>query len=70
MRDGFERLDRGEIDEFELDNLIYRYKRAAKDLWVFCNTAREEQVDGAISAMEQRGDRRDWWDDAAPRRRS
>ena len=67
VRNGFERRDRGEIDEFELDDLIYQYKRAAKDLWVFCNIAREEQVDHAISAMEERGDRRDWWHDAAPR---
>lgn len=48
---------------------MYHYARAAKDLWVFCNTARVEQVDHAISAMEERGDRRDWWHDAAPRTR-
>lgn len=69
VREGFERLDRGQIDEFELDDLMYHYARAAKDLWVFCNTARVEQVDHAISAMEERGDRRDWWHDAAPRTR-
>lgn len=56
VRDGFERLDGGEIDEFELDDLIHHYKRAAKGLWVFCNTARVEQVDHAISAMEERGE--------------
>ena len=28
--------DRGEIDEFDLDDLIHRYKRAAADLWKFC----------------------------------
>ena len=70
VRNGFERLDRGEVDEFALDDLIYRYKRAARDLWVFCNTGREEHVDYAISAMQERGDRRDWWNDALPPPRS
>jgi hypothetical protein len=32
-RDGFARLDAGEIDAFELDELIHRYKRAARELW-------------------------------------
>ena len=32
VRDGFTQLDSGEIDEFALDDLIYRYKRAATDL--------------------------------------
>jgi hypothetical protein len=36
VRDGFAQLDAGEIDEFELDDLIHRYKRAATELWKFC----------------------------------
>ncbi|MDQ4096863.1 MAG: hypothetical protein M3144_03200, partial [Actinomycetota bacterium] len=36
VRDGFAQLDAGEIDEFDLDDLIHRYKRAATDLWKFC----------------------------------
>jgi hypothetical protein len=38
VRDGFAQLDRGEIDEFDLDDLIHRYKRAAGDLWKFCGS--------------------------------
>ena len=30
VRDGFRRLDAGEIDAFELDELIHRYKRSAR----------------------------------------
>jgi hypothetical protein len=36
VRDGFTRMDAGEIDAFELDELIHRYKRSAQKLWSFC----------------------------------
>lgn len=36
VRDGFRRLDAGEIDAFELDELIHQYKRSARELWKFC----------------------------------
>src|SRR5271166_7172993 len=36
VRGGFTRLDCGEIDAFELDELIHRYKRSARELWKFC----------------------------------
>jgi hypothetical protein len=37
VRVGFARLDAGEIDVFELDELIHHYKQAARELWKFCN---------------------------------
>ena len=36
VREGFAQLDSGEIDEFDVDDLIQRSKRAAVDLWKFC----------------------------------
>ena len=39
VRDGFRRLDAGEIDAFELDDLIHRYKRSARELWKFCGSS-------------------------------
>lgn len=36
VRDGLTRLDRDEIDVFELDELIHHYKRSARELWRFC----------------------------------
>jgi hypothetical protein len=36
VRDGFERYDSGELDAFELDELIHRYRKAARELWKFC----------------------------------
>ena len=39
VRDGFTELDRGEIDEFDLDDFVHRYERAAADLWKFCGSS-------------------------------
>jgi hypothetical protein len=39
VREGFVRLDAGEIDVFELDELIHRYKRSAAELWKFCGSS-------------------------------
>src|SRR5919109_2581060 len=36
VREGFERYDAGEIDAFELDELIHHFKRATQKLWSFC----------------------------------
>lgn len=67
VRLGFARLDAGEIDEFELDDLIYRYKRAAKQLWMFCGSsgAQSRQAAAALAYMRERGDERDWWGESA-----
>ncbi len=39
VRTGFDQLDAGTIDEFELDDLIHHYKRAANELWKFCGSS-------------------------------
>ncbi len=39
VRAGFVRLDAGEIDEFDLDDLIHHYKRSATELWKFCGSS-------------------------------
>jgi hypothetical protein len=39
VRDGFDELDAGELDPFELDELIHRYKRSAQKLWSFCGSS-------------------------------
>lgn len=72
VRRGFEQLDDGVIDEFELDELIHRYKKAASKLWAFCGAGGGRQVDAAhaITYMRERGQEPpDWWNDAAPPRR-
>jgi hypothetical protein len=55
----------GELDAFEVDELIFQYSRAAKELWKFCNLGNIE-----ISARVVRDDPPgDWWELGARRRR-
>lgn len=63
--DGVDRFRAGELDAFEVDQVIFQYSRAAKELWRFCNLADVEFTAGLI------GDRApaDWWDRGAPKRR-
>ena len=44
VRDGFNRLDTGEIDAFELAELIHRYKRSARELWKFCGQTGSDRM--------------------------
>jgi len=37
IRAGFAQLDASQIDAFELDEPIHRYKRSARELWKFCS---------------------------------
>jgi len=72
VRDGFARLDAGEIDEFELDDLIHRYKKAAAKLWSFCGSSggQWQQAANTLTYLRDRDEPPpDWWDQvAAPRR--
>ena len=71
VRHGFRLLDAGEIDEFELDELIHRYKRAAARLWSFCGSSGGQwlRAANALRHLRSTGEPdRDWWENAAPRR--
>jgi hypothetical protein len=70
VRQGFVQLDAGEIDEFEIDDLIHRYKRAARQLWSFCGSSGGQwlQAAAALTYMRDRGDGRDWWAESDHRR--
>ena len=67
VRDGFARLDAGEIDEFELDDLIHHYKRSATELWKFCGSSggHWQQAAGALRYVREQGDEPDWWESGA-----
>jgi hypothetical protein len=69
VRDGFARLDAGEIDAFELDELIHRYKRSAHELWTFCTLSRPARAARAIEDARERDEEVDWWAAGEPRRR-
>lgn len=70
IRDGFTKLDAGEIDEFTLDELIHRYKRAAADLWSFCGSTGGQWLQAAstLTYLREQGEEPDWWARSAPRR--
>jgi hypothetical protein len=71
IRQGFARLDAGEIDVFELDELIHHYKQSARELWKFCNLTGGTPV-RALHALEFRrehGEEPDWWAAGEHRRR-
>ena len=60
-----ERFQAGEIDAFEVDEVIWQYSRAAKELWKFCNLGQVE-IAARIVGDEPRVD---WWGLAVRRRR-
>lgn len=55
----------GELDAFDVDQVLFQYSRAAKELWKFCNlghvevTARHVHDEPPI----------DWWERGAPKPR-
>jgi hypothetical protein len=60
-----DRFRAGQLDAFEVDQVVFQYSRAAKELWKFCNAPDVEFTASLI------GDRPpvDWWERGAPRRR-
>ena len=71
VHDGFARLDAREIDPFELDDLIHRYKRSARELWKFCGQggAGWEHAASMLAWLREDGDEPDWWQAGEPRHR-
>ena len=72
VREGFARLDAGEIDAFELDEPIHRYKRSARELWKLCGQSGSGWLTAArtLEHLRARGEaRRPPTNPAAPRRR-
>ena len=65
LRDGVRRYEEGELNAFELDDVVRQYTGAARELWKFCgdlsgsgaaSTAR------ALRAMPADAERIDWWE--------
>jgi hypothetical protein len=70
VREGFVRFEAGEIDAFELDDLIHHYKGSARELWKFCGSSGSEweRAAGALAYWREQGDEPDWWQAGASRR--
>src|SRR5215217_1603441 len=67
-RKGLERYDAGEIDAFELDELIHHYKRATQKLWSFCTGggAHVYSTERTLALLRERGELPDWWEQTTP----
>lgn len=55
----------GELDAFDVDHVLFRYSRAVKELWKFCNLGSVEIVAHIIHDDPPT----DWWERGAPRLR-
>lgn len=72
VREGFELYASGELDAFELDELIHRYKKATRELWKFCGdiTGRSAHfIARTLEEMQERKETIDWWERGNPERR-
>jgi hypothetical protein len=71
VREALARYDIGEIDAFDLDELIHQYKRAMQGLWKFCVGGGSHVLFAArtLTFWEAEGEQPDWWQAGAPRRR-
>jgi hypothetical protein len=71
VREGLARFDTGEIDAFELDDLIHRYTRATQKLWSFCSGGGSHIYSTAkmLDWQREEGELPNWWDLAAPQPR-
>lgn len=69
--DAVDRFRAGELDAFELDEVIFQYSRAAKELWKFCNGPGIESAAALIRGEfgEDFEVPQDWWERGARRRR-
>src|SRR5215210_2401061 len=70
VRKGLERYDAGEIDAFELDELIHHYKRATQKLWSFCTGGGAHVYSTArtLELLREQGELPDWCEQTTPRR--
>lgn len=71
LHEGFRRYEADEINAFELDDLIHRYKRAARELWKFCGDLTGSRVRSTARTLEELGaevDSVDWWQRGNPSR--
>ena len=63
--EAIDRYRAGDLDAFDVDQVLFQYSRAAKELWKYCNYLQVE----IAAAMIREQPPHDWWERGAPRRR-
>ena len=65
VSDAIDRYRAGELDAYEVDEIIHQYHKATIELWKFCFRGGSGSYAGfvasALEAMAARGERHDWW---------
>jgi hypothetical protein len=71
VRESVRRFDVGELDAFEVDDVIHRYTKAARELWKFCAVTPSHASERlyALEMWAKEGEAPDWWQAGASRRR-
>jgi hypothetical protein len=65
VAEAVDRYRGGELDAFDVDQVLFQYSRAAKELWKYCNLV---QVEIAAAIIREQPPH-DWWERGGPRRR-
>jgi hypothetical protein len=65
VAEAIDRYRDGELDAFDVDHVLFRYSRAAKELWKYCSLV-DVEIAAAIIREHPPHDR---WERGAPRRR-
>jgi hypothetical protein len=63
--EAIDRYRAGDLDAFDVDQVLFQYTRAAKALWKYCNDVQAE----IAAAMIREQPPHDWWERGAPRER-
>jgi len=59
-----DRYRAGQLDVFDVDQVLFQYSRAAKELWKFCNLMEV----GVTADVIREQPPADWWERGAPRK--
>lgn len=70
IRGSFTKFDAGEIDVFDLDEIIGHYKRSATKLENFCGFSGGQWLRAArnLAYFREQDDEPDWWEAGSSRR--
>lgn len=65
VAEAVDRYREGELDAFDVDQVLFQYSRAAKELWKYCTLV---QVEIAAAVIREHPPH-DWWERGASKRR-
>lgn len=63
--EGIDAFRAGHVNAFDVDQILFQYSRAAKELWKFCTLV---NVEIAAKVIREEAPT-DWWERGKPRRR-